>query len=446
LLHAKQVQYVFDVATPGEQARMREFVRRWFQHAPTKRERLYAAQVLRALGETAPLLDRLDDADPLVRAEAFRVALAVDARVYFDRAYGDSESRIVEIACMHALKHDPVELFERLGQTLRPQRELAPEASKRASALLESLYQTRSHEPTWFAREPRWIPALVRIRGEFPACDYKLDSTLSDIPRALLDEYFETSTEPKARKFTGKDNGGAAWLKRYEAGAHAEVWAEIVALGHAFGSETELGHARDVAHALMKRVRQNVWTLSAALQANGFPLPPPKGLAKPNAKPRLPKAILDLRSVGPIPIALEAFYAVVGAIEFVPEDTSEPPLADVPASVDEWDPLQVFAASSLAREHKRWQSECEHTHPVLVGPLAVTLALDCYHKADLSGGGNAMLELPDASADPFVSDWDCSFVDYLRRALLERAGMLGSSPEIDAWVAGVLQRTPLEPF
>jgi hypothetical protein len=62
----------------------------------------------------------------------------------------------------------------------------------------------------------------------------------------------------------------AGWIERYKAGEHAEVWAEMQALGSAIAKPSHRKGAAAVANETMKRCRANVDALFAALPQIGY--------------------------------------------------------------------------------------------------------------------------------------------------------------------------------
>jgi hypothetical protein len=67
----------------------------------------------------------------------------------------------------------------------------------------------------------------------------------------------------------------SAWLNRYEAGDHVQVWTEMLGMGPALRADTEgWAQARAVAKLTMQRARQNVELLLERLPADGYVFAP----------------------------------------------------------------------------------------------------------------------------------------------------------------------------
>jgi hypothetical protein len=103
------------------------------------------------------------------------------------------------------------------------------------------------------------------------------------------------------------------YLERYRQGEHRAVWAELQARGPEVrsGSLQEQGEA--IARELMLRALHNVDVLIARLHALGytFDLQPPRQALTPAELRQL--EVLEQRH-GPLPLALRAWYQVVGRV------------------------------------------------------------------------------------------------------------------------------------
>ena len=106
------------------------------------------------------------------------------------------------------------------------------------------------------------------------------------------------------------------WLERYRAGACAEVWAALTALGSTVREGAAAAHAESVAAETMSRVRTNVETLVERLRAAGY-------VFERREEPHVPPTqalVEEMRAlearVGPLPLSLRSFYEVVGTVDY----------------------------------------------------------------------------------------------------------------------------------
>ena len=119
----------------------------------------------------------------------------------------------------------------------------------------------------------------------------------------------------------------ATYLDRYLAGEHLQVWNELVARGDAVREEPVFADAYAVATELMGRVRRNVKQLIPRLRAIGYVFAAEAPVADPIDE--VDAYIAAMEEWGPLPLALRAFYTVVGAIDLEGELPEEHPWHDV---------------------------------------------------------------------------------------------------------------------
>jgi hypothetical protein len=237
------------------------------------------------------------------------------------------------------------------------------------------------------------------------------------------------------------------YLSRYLAGEHRQVWAELQALGPGVRRDPVLPDARAVAEETMRRVRRNLEVLGARLRELGYdfasyPDGAPRGfvtapLGAPTAASARESEVLNA-GIGPIPLSLEAFWSVVGSVDFIGRHPWWPEMSD---------PLVVGSPEGALAELENWR-EWADEDPDGAGPFLMAIAPDALHKDNVSGGEPYGIRLPDAAADALVRNAPGSdlFVDYLRRAILEWGGFPGLEhatevrPELRALADG------LEPF
>lgn len=215
------------------------------------------------------------------------------------------------------------------------------------------------------------------------------------------------------------------YVKDYSSGNEAEVWDQLCALG---SIDRDLNQtARWVAMEAMRRARRNIEQLIPQWEARGHKFgyewagawaardvqAAPPLLGRPTADDL---ALLDQfeHEIGPLPIALRAFYEVIGAVNFVGTIAEGWPDDQI------LDPLQVEAFSPqlpalLARD----------TDEVIICP-------DQLLKYFFGGVGPLTVEVPSQSFDPVLrfegGDLEMdgrplTFGRYLRDVILNRGGI-----------------------
>jgi hypothetical protein len=205
------------------------------------------------------------------------------------------------------------------------------------------------------------------------------------------------------------------WLARYLDGETVAVWAEMVALDDGIRAD-RTDEAKAVAEETMSRVARNVDILIDRLQQVGYQFQRPDAAhVSPSADTLRALDQVVARFV-PIPLSLDAFYRVVGSVNFTqswgqlvhyhrPERSS----ASEVEILGEQDPLVVLPLDPEPDEHSQ------------AGAAMFFFAPDEFHKANYSGGENYHVLLPDASADfPIHGMYglDELFVSYLRLTFL----------------------------
>ncbi len=224
-----------------------------------------------------------------------------------------------------------------------------------------------------------------------------------------------------------------AWLRRqapnlphfdrYLAGEHEQVWKDLVALGPKVRSEAHAADALAVAYETMHRVEHNVRTVAERLSGLGFRFVDPGrgGLlgalfgrrdhpahVPPGSDTAKAIARLERRVHGPIPLALRAFYDVVGQVDLSGEHEAIAPRG----SDFTPDPLIVYGVEDALGWLDGLDDEEEEDGTV------IAIAPDALHKANISGGDPYMIRVPAALADAPVEEepHDVTFVEYLRIA------------------------------
>ncbi len=208
------------------------------------------------------------------------------------------------------------------------------------------------------------------------------------------------------------------FLSRYLGGEHERVWAELVALGPRVREEPVASDARAVARETMRRAKENVGRIIARLGHIGYRFElTPRGDDEWRPNPQVhvpPPADIGARIAvfeavaGPLPLALRAWYEVVGSVNLM----GRHPAWDERAYPD---PLVVEGLEGWRYEYESWLYYREED-PEWIGPFVLPIAPDYYHKAHVSGGEPYGVELPCAAADaPLVNEWhETTLVEYLR--------------------------------
>jgi hypothetical protein len=183
---------------------------------------------------------------------------------------------------------------------------------------------------------------------------------------------------------------------RYVAGDGEGAWQALVDLGAAVRDPEHLAEARALAWETMRRVRRNLETLLARLDAIGYRRATPGGLAPPLSEDELDA--IERALLGPLPLSLRAFWGVVGGVDLTQADDQivhdwidAPP--DELACLGDDDPLVLPVPSVADFEHVGAGTPDDH------GRHLVDLSPDRFGKAGVSGGPGYGLWLPDARAD-----------------------------------------------
>ena len=244
------------------------------------------------------------------------------------------------------------------------------------------------------------------------------------------------------------------YLERYLAGEREAVWAELTALGSAIRDEPLFADAQAVARETMRRARANVEVLVRRLTALGYRFI--GDALGPNPTPYVPptaESLATLRDIerqyGALPLSIETWYEIVGAVDFIGiyprlstytgmgaegyvdmmlggerirvrsdspfyvRDTLSSTGAPDPDADLTADPLVIWPCiDALVDELPADGSERESPSRYFLG-----FAPDALHKANVSGGDGPHIAFGDASMDaPLLGDdWEgVPFVTYLR--------------------------------
>jgi hypothetical protein len=200
------------------------------------------------------------------------------------------------------------------------------------------------------------------------------------------------------------------WLERYRAGACAEVWAALTALGSTVREGAAAAHAESVADETMSRVRTNVETLVERLRAAGYVFERPEEAHVPPTQALVEEMRALEARVGALPLSLGSFYEVVGTVDYRQSS----------AQLVQWHLPERSSASELEILGEYNPLVVEPLDPSDAQPGWFYFAPDEYHKANYSGGENYHVALPDPAADfPIqglygVHETGETFVSYLR--------------------------------
>ncbi|MCP3143813.1 HEAT repeat domain-containing protein [Pyxidicoccus xibeiensis] len=302
--------------------------------------------------------------------------------------------------------------------------------------------------PAWFREDRRWVMLCNRLRRD-ARFKHTATSALEHADPELVDLVLGDSAyqPPSAPPRTHAEGD---LLARYLRGEHEEVWRilrEPEAIAGDFREE-----ALAVARETMRRVARAVDVLSARLSERGWRVWLAGGAPRtpPAAGDAALLATLVTLTKAPLPPSLQAFWEVVGGINFIWDDEhgDEAPDLGTGLAMNHMDPLAMPAAGELPDIIDEWGLPRDEADSDDDEPIRVCLSGDELMKAGISGSTYG-IELPFAGADPMVLGYmyDLNFVDYLRHCI-EWAGFPGlaieAEPRIDAFVSELTR--DLEPF
>ncbi|MCB9599867.1 MAG: hypothetical protein H6722_13975 [Sandaracinus sp.] len=239
------------------------------------------------------------------------------------------------------------------------------------------------------------------------------------------------SSKAASASATAGGVAGGGHLARYEAGEHRAVWAELRALGDKVQEAPLDAEARAIAAATMKAFVASVDVIAAVLKKAKYTLAEKKAVRPPRRDVAKQLGALA-KIVGPLPIALVAFYEACDGVTLA-QDVDAPvddsPLFG-PGVLDELgrnDPLIVAPLSVVLEDAKEQQARAS-------GPVRLYVAPDPACKGTIDD------EIPDENpvrthATPAMdaelvgggSGW---FVEWLR-SYVEAGGFLGSLADED---------------
>lgn len=230
-----------------------------------------------------------------------------------------------------------------------------------------------------------------------------------------------------------RPNPNSPLLQRYLSGAEREVWEEITALGERARDPEHLPHVMAVVNATMSRVRINCELLHRRLRRMGYRFREPhRALVRPD-RDVLTQIEKAERDFGALPLALCAFWHLVGCVDF--EGMTPQQLQDLPpwrqdrspAPFTLWsnrfglatfrvdavrsqigqypDPLCLLGAEMLREAEWEW------------GTVEIVISPD-YHMKEGVSGNTYVIRLNDACIDPPLlrEPHRATLIGYLRLA------------------------------
>jgi hypothetical protein len=248
-------------------------------------------------------------------------------------------------------------------------------------------------------------------------------------PSSILRTALPAEHAARLEQLRAHAGGKLPLFDRYQAGAHREVWQELVSLGARVRDDPTAADALAVAYETMRRVESNVRTLAERLTTMGyrFVYDPSELDASPitvagsggvrmdfDRRPHVPppadiqqRVIAFEKEFGTLPLSLRAFYEVVGEVNFIGRHPTLDPVDNSVAT----DPLVVYGLDEGIVEYDEGDEEDEEGRP-----SAVAIAPDDLHKANTSGGDPYEMAIPDLRADGELLNERHAlfFVDYLR--------------------------------
>jgi len=266
-----------------------------------------------------------------------------------------------------------------------------------------------------------------------------MDSRIRELERAAL----AGDEEAEERLLQAQLRLGSR-LARYVRGEHVAVWDELYGMGSSVRDPEVVDEAEAIARETMRRVLKNVGILEEGLKKIGYRFAFPEKVRTPpppDSSERL--EALERKWGGPLPLSLRAFYDVVGALCFKQDESQ---------NVHDWFNEAPSDLERLGDDDPLWVdslSDLEAQEPGDDGRIYFCFAPDMFHKANVSGGENHHVWLPDERADfrivglprgandllegedleAGLGEWDFPpserFLTNLRESILVRGGFRG---------------------
>ncbi|MCB9619685.1 MAG: hypothetical protein H6724_09590 [Sandaracinus sp.] len=190
------------------------------------------------------------------------------------------------------------------------------------------------------------------------------------------------SSKAASASATAGGVAGGGHLARYEAGEHRAVWAELRALGDKVQEAPLDAEARAIAAATMKAFVASVDVIAAVLKKAKYTLAEKKAVRPPRRDVAKQLGALA-KIVGPLPIALVAFYEACDGVTLA---------QDVDAPVDD---SPLFGPGVL--------DELGRNDPLIVAPLSVVLE-DAKEQQARASGPVRLYVAPDPACKGTIDD------------------------------------------
>lgn len=226
------------------------------------------------------------------------------------------------------------------------------------------------------------------------------------------------------------------FYERYICGEYKAVWEELRALGPKVRDSKHYADAQQVARETMRRARMNLELLAERLRGLDYQfdarhidrdagLVP--GISPPPADTERLLAELE-QAVGTLPLALVAFWQEIGEVDFRGRFTRLTPIERAfrwlrgqriefysPRVPSYPDAILIYPLSGLLGEYECWRERVREDGLEEVGPFALMVAPDHWHKEGESGCGGYDIAVPDLGADGQLSArHQTTLVNYLR--------------------------------
>lgn len=258
--------------------------------------------------------------------------------------------------------------------------------------------------PSPLLAEPRIVDLAARLRRH-DGVGADARALLATAPHSLavvaVERYPYEPVLPRVPMPEQRD-----FLARY-VGGDRSVWNELVENALAIAQHAELrDETRAVAVELMKRVRHNADAVRAVLREAGATLDDERPPAADAELERLASL------AGPVPLALDAFWRVVGSVTLAPAGAGAACALEADGiSLAALGPLVVHGTQELGRVLDRHERDIAASHREIVGPLALEIVAPAV-TVDLPP------PTPADAVDPRVQNGRhrLRFVEYLRFA------------------------------
>jgi hypothetical protein len=228
-----------------------------------------------------------------------------------------------------------------------------------------------------------------------------------------------------------------SWISRYRSGEREAVWTEMATRGDL--NEADFASAKLVSTETMQRARVILVELAARLDRSGYVFLNPENAIVPPSRNVADQLAHVEQTIGPIPLALRAFWEEVGSVDFVGAHPDWPlpaycgmddfpePKSTHPKDLLFADPLFVasidhnrdeYSDSYATRVEEGEIDPEEEPFEFVIGPDAIT-------KANVSGGEQhvAIGRVADPDLRGLYTG-PSTFVSYVRGAL-KNAGFAG---------------------